>query len=92
MGIKQIVDLKDGDTEVFLQAEITSKEDVRTVTTKFGETKVCTVKVKDASGEIKYTLWGKETDKEVGAVVQIAGGFVNSFRDELQLNKGKKKQ
>ena len=92
MGIKTIADLKDGDTEVFLQAEITSKEDVRSVTTKFGETKVCTVKVKDASGEIKYTLWGKETEKAVGAVVQIAGGFVNTFRDELQLNKGKKKQ
>ena len=79
MGIKTIADLKDGDTEVFLQAEITSKEDVRSVTTKFGETKVCTVKVKDASGEIKYTLWGKETEKAVGAVVQIAGGFVNTI-------------
>ena len=92
MGIKTIADLKDGDTEVFLQAEITSKEDVRSVTTKFGETKVCTVKVKDASGEIKYTLWGKETEKAVGAFVQMAVGFINTFRDELQLNKGKKKQ
>jgi len=25
-------------------------------------------------------------------VIQVAGGFVNTFRDELQLNKGKKKQ
>ena len=91
-GISKIVDLKEGDTNVSLMATIASKEDVRDVTTKFGETKVCTCKLKDDSGEIKFTLWGKDCDKAVGDAVMIENGYVNMWNDEIQLNKGKKKQ
>ena len=91
-GIAKISELKDGDTGVNLMCTIESKEDVRDVNTKFGETKVCTCKLKDDSGEIKFTLWGKDCDKAVGDAVMIENGYVNMWNDEIQLNKGKKKQ
>jgi len=90
-GIIKIKDLKDGDKDVNLMATIVSKEDVRDVTTKFGETKVCTCKVKDDTGEINFTLWNKDVQKEVGDAIMVENGFVNTFKDVLQLNKGSKK-
>ena len=90
-GIIRIKDLKDGDKDVNLMATIVSKEDVRDVTTKFGETKVCTCKVKDDTGEINCTLWNKDVQKEVGDAIMVENGFVNTFKDVLQLNKGSKK-
>jgi ssDNA-binding replication factor A large subunit len=91
MDITKIKDLKDGDTGVNLMAPIDRKEEVRDVTTKFGDTKVCTVFLKDDSGEIKFTLWGKNVEKPVGEIIAIMDGTVTSFRDELQLNQGRKK-
>ena len=91
-GIAKISELKDGDTGINLMCTIESKEDVRSVNTKFGDTQVCTCKVKDESGSIKFTLWGKDTQKAVGDAIMIENGFVNTFREELQLNKGKKRQ
>ena len=55
-GLAKISELKDGDTGVNLMCTIESKEEVRDVNTKFGDTKVCTCKVKDESGSIKFTL------------------------------------
>ncbi|MBF85158.1 MAG: DNA-binding protein [Acidobacteria bacterium] len=91
-GISKINELKDGDKGINLMATIESKEEIRVVNTKFGERKVCTCKVKDDSGSIKYTLWGKDTDKAIGDAIMIENGYINSWNDEIQLNKGSKKQ
>ena len=74
-----------------VQGKIRDKGEVRTVTTKFGETKVCDAFLEDESGSIKLTLWADDTEKvKDGDMVSLEGGYTTSFRNEIQLNKGRK--
>ena len=74
-----------------VQGKIERKGEVRTVTTKFGETKVCDAYLADDSGSIKLTLWAEDTEKvKDGDMVSIEGGYTTTFRNETQLNKGRK--
>ena len=74
-----------------VQGKIERKGEVRTVTTKFGETKVCDAYLADDSGSIKLTLWAEDTEKvKDGDMVSLEGGYTTSFRNEIQLNKGRK--
>ena len=73
-----------------IQAKIVDKGEVRTVTTKFGETKVCDAYMEDESGRIKLTLWAEDTEKvNNGNRVSLEGGYTTTFRNEVQLNKGR---
>jgi ssDNA-binding replication factor A large subunit len=48
-------------------------------------------KLIDESGSIKLTLWADDTEKvKDGDMVSIEGGYTTTFRDEIQLNKGRK--
>ena len=74
-----------------VQGKIRDKSEVRTVTTKFGETKVCDAYLEDDSGRIKLTLWGDDTEKvKNGDEVKLEGGYTTTFREVVQLNKGRK--
>ena len=74
-----------------VQGKIERKGEIRTVTTKFGETKVCDAYLADDSGSIKLTLWAEDTEKvKDGDIVSIEGGYTTTFRNEIQLNKGRK--
>ena len=74
-----------------VQGKIERKGEVRTVNTKFGETKVCDAFLEDESGSIKLTLWADDTEKvKDGDRVKLEGGYTTSFRNEIQLNKGRK--
>ena len=74
-----------------VQGKIERKGEIRTVTTKFGETKVCDAYLADDSGTIKLTLWADDTEKvKDGDMVSIEGGYTTTFRNEIQLNKGRK--
>ncbi len=74
-----------------VQGKIERKGEIRTVTTKFGETKVCDAYLADDSGSIKLTLWAEDTEKvKDGDMVSIEGGYTTTFRNEIQLNKGRK--
>ena len=74
-----------------VEGKIERKGEVRTVTTKFGETKVCDAYLADDSGSIKLTLWADDTEKvKDGDMVSIEGGYTTTFRNEIQLNKGRK--
>ena len=74
-----------------VQGKIERKGEIRTVTTKFGETKVCDAYLADDSGSIKLTLWADDTEKvKDGDMVSIEGGYTTTFRNEIQLNKGRK--
>ena len=74
-----------------IQGKIEDKGEVRTVNTKFGETKVCDEYLEDESGRIKLTLWADDTDKvKNGDTVSVEGGYTTTFRNEGQLNKGRK--
>ena len=74
-----------------VQGKIEDKGEVRSVITKFGETKVCDAYMEDESGRIKLTLWADDTEKvKDGDRVSITGGYTTEFRNETQLNKGRK--
>ena len=70
-----------------VQGKIEGKGEVRTVTTKFGERKVCNAYLEDESGRIKLTLWGEDAEKvKDGDCISIEGGYTTIFRNEVQLN------
>ncbi len=74
-----------------VQGKIVDKGEVREVTTKFGQTKVCDAYLEDESGSIKLTLWGDDTEKvKNGDEVKLEGGYTTTFREVVQLNKGRK--
>ena len=56
------------------------KGEVRTVNTKFGETKVCDAYLEDESGSIKLTLWADDTEKvKNGDEVKLEGGYTTDL-------------
>ncbi len=82
---------KDMKSGINIQAKIVDKGEVREVTTKFGQTKVCDAYLEDESGRIKLTLWGDDTEKvKNGDEVKLEGGYTTTFREVVQLNKGRK--
>lgn len=85
-----IADLKAGQGKVDITVDITEKGDVRTFA-KFGkEGRVCNATAKDASGEIKLSLWNEQVDQvNVGDKVQITNGYVSEWQGEKQLSTGK---
>jgi len=86
----QISELKARQGKVELEAEITQKGEVRTFD-KFGKQgRVCNATIKDASGEMKLTLWNEEIDTyNVGDKIKISNGYVNEFQGEKQLSAGR---
>ena len=53
--------------------------------------RVCDAYLADDSGRIKLTLWAEDTEKvKNGDTVSLEGGYTTTFRNEIQLNKGRK--
>ena len=73
-----------------LTAEVTDKGEAREFE-KFGKRgKVCTAILKDASGEVKLSLWNEQVDQvNLGDTVKITNGYVNEYQGEKQLTTGK---
>ena len=86
-----VAEAKDMKSGINVQGKIRDKGEVRTVNTKFGETKVCDAYLEDESGRIKLTLWADDTEKvKNGDEVKLEGGYTPTFREVVQLNKGRK--
>jgi len=79
---------RQGNVEV--QVEVVKKEEIRTFS-KFGkEGRVCNAIVKDASGEMKLSLWNEQIDQvNVGDKVKVTNGYVSEWQGEKQLSTGK---
>ena len=74
-------------TGVAIKAKVASKGDKRSVSTKYGKSQVCDVKLRDETGEISLTLWGDQISKvKEGEQIFIKGGYVTEWRGEIQLN------
>lgn len=83
----KINELKNGMSNVSVEAKVIDKSERREVMTKYGIREVARVLLEDDSGRINLTLWGKDIDLvSIGNKVRIEGAFVTEFRDELQLN------
>jgi len=80
-----------GMKQVNVKAKVVEMSESREVTTKFGSNAtVATLVVEDDSGKMKLSLWNEDIGKvSVGAMVEIANGYVTSFKGENQLNVGR---
>ncbi|MCL4411241.1 OB-fold nucleic acid binding domain-containing protein [Candidatus Marsarchaeota archaeon] len=87
----KISELKAGASNVEVEAKVTQKDEPREVVTKYGKRlSVANITLKDDTGSISMSLWGKDIDSvNVGDVVKITNGYVNEFRGTPQLSTGK---
>lgn len=85
-----IAELKVGQGNVDLEADVTEISEVRSFN-KFGrDLKVATATLKDSSGSIKLSLWNQDIDKvKLGDRIKVSNGYVNEFQGEKQLTAGK---
>lgn len=88
----KIEEIKVGDKDVEITAEVKSIAEPKEVTTRFGSQIILTVAtLKDKSGEIDINLWGDAPEGlAVGKTLEIKGAFVKAFRDKKSLNMMKK--
>ena len=87
----QVKDLTVGLKSVDIEGEVKNIEDEREVNLRTGgEARVADAQFVDASGSMKFTLWGDQIDNiQEGSRVRITRGYVGSFRGEKQLQVGK---
>ena len=76
---------------VDVEGEIVDISEPRKVITRYGSrVLVATAKLKDDTGSVDLTLWGKQIDEvKVGDKIKIENGFVKEFNGEIQLTLGK---
>ena len=76
--------------KIDLVADVTEKEEPRSFN-KFGkDSRVCDAKIKDATGEVKLTLWNEQIDLiKVGDKIHLTNGYADEFRGALQVSTGK---
>lgn len=86
----EIKDLQPRQGSVEVVGEVTEKGEIREFE-KFGKAgRVCNAKIKDATGEIKLSLWNEQIEQvNVGDTVHITNGYVNEWQGEMQLTTGK---
>jgi replication factor A1 len=87
----KISELKAGASNVTVQGTVSQKDEPREVVTKYGKRlQVCNIVLKDESGQIPMSLWGKDIDMVgQGDTIEISNGYVNEFRGNPQLSTGK---
>lgn len=86
----KINELTNGMNDVNVSGEIVSISKPKEITTKFGTNRVATAVLKDETGEIQLSLWGKQIEMvSVGDKVEIVGGYTKDFHGQTQLNVGK---
>ena len=88
----KICDIKAGDSEINIEAEVIEKSYAREVRSKFGyrPLMVADATLKDDTGKITLTLWNEQVSQVmVGDKVKIENGYAKSYRNVLQLSTGK---
>ena len=86
----KISDLNRDSRKVNIEAKVVEKQETREVSTKFGNTKVANAVLEDDTGTMVLVLWGDDADKvKEGDTVRIENGYINEWKDALQLNVGK---
>jgi len=88
----KINELKDGMNNIDVEGMMTGAiGNSRIVQLKSGTSaRVRDIWFDDDTGRIKLSLWNEQVDLlTIGQKATIKGGYVNTFRGELQLNVGK---
>jgi len=82
--------LRDGLKGVNIRVRVLKKNEPRVVKTKNGkEHKVADLLVGDVSGVTGMSLWDEMINEiEIGELIDVRNGYVNSFKGRLRLNIG----
>ena len=79
-------DVKYLSSRIEVVGKVERKEEIRTVNTKFGETKVCNAYLADETGEVRLTLWDSDVERiQNGYTISIQNGYARVFRGEKYL-------
>ncbi|MBN2250461.1 MAG: hypothetical protein JW724_00115 [Candidatus Altiarchaeota archaeon] len=86
----EIKDLKPNTSVDELEAEIVEMDEPKEFTSFKGSGRLVNARIKDASGEVKLTLWNDQIDLVgKGSRIKIENGWVKEYRGELQVSTGK---
>lgn len=86
----KISELKPGDGNVEIKAEVVEVEEPREFTKNGRTLRVANAVIKDDSGTITLVLWNDNIDKvQPGSTVEVTNGYVNTWHDTPQLTLGK---
>jgi replication factor A1 len=91
-NLLKIKELRDGTKRVDIEAKVTEKTGPREVMSRYKDVmlKVANATISDDTGSIKLTLWNDQIEQvNVNDTIKIEGGYVTSFRGEIQLNIGR---
>jgi len=83
----KIADIREGMSNISLEAKVIEISETRSVRTRFGRRDVADALIKDETGEISLTLWQDQINTvKVGDRISIRGAFVTRFKEKLQVN------
>lgn len=83
-------DLTENSKNVNATIKVIEVGETKEIHSKFGDKRVCEVKVADATGSILLSLWDDQIGKiAVGDTVSIQNGYISVVRNSMRLNIGK---
>jgi len=87
----KINQIRAGMDGITLTGRIASISDKREVDTRYGKAYVANAVLEDDTGRISLNLWRNQIDPvKVGDLVKVENGFVRTFRQQLELNVGRR--
>jgi replication factor A1 len=85
-----INDLNENSKNVNATIKVIEIGETKDIPSRFGNKRVCEVKVADASGSILLSLWDDQIGKiAVGDTLSIQNGYISIVRNSMRLNIGK---
>jgi replication factor A1 len=83
-------DLNENSKNVNATIKVIEIGETKDIPSRFGDKRVCEVKVADASGSILLSLWDDQIGKiAVGDTLSIQNGYISIVRNSMRLNIGK---
>ena len=85
-----INDLNENSKNVNATIKVIEIGETKDIPSRFGDKRVCEVKVADASGSILLSLWDDQIGKiAVGDTLSVQNGYISIVRNSMRLNIGK---
>jgi len=85
-----VKDMTENSKNVNATLKVIEIGEVKDIQSRFGDKRVCEVKVADSTGSILLSLWDDQIGKiAVGDTISIQNGYISVVRNSMRLNIGK---
>lgn len=85
-----VKDMNENSKNVNATLKVIEIGEVKDIHSKFGDKRVCEVKVADATGSVLLSLWDDQIGKiAAGDTISIQNGYISVVRNSMRLNIGK---